>query len=138
MGTGSSKGITPEIDMKKHLRLMAILLSALFLFSCAKPEKAGGFEPFYRFDVDSPTAWKEPLKNVRFITEGAYSLTPISEDKLEKYGLAPDTVPDEKGMDTLNISGSAEPSANTATAARLFLFSLPSIRRMIFIYCAVP
>ena len=94
--------------MKKHLRLMAILLSALFLFSCAKPEKAGGFEPFYRFDVDSPTAWKEPLKNVRFITEGAYSLTPISEDKLEKYGLAPDTVPDEKGMDTLNISGSAE------------------------------
>ena len=94
--------------MKKHLRFLAILLSALFLSGCAKPEETTGFEPFYRFDVDSPTAWKEPLKNVRFLTEGAYSLTPISEEKLEKYGLEPDAVPDEKGMDTLNISGSAE------------------------------
>lgn len=40
---------------------------------------------------------------MRFLTEGAYSLTPISEEKLEKYGLAPDVVPEEKGMDTLNI-----------------------------------
>ena len=45
---------------------------------------------------------------MRFLTEGAYSLTPLSEEKLETYGIAPGTVPDEKGMDTLNISGSAE------------------------------
>ena len=94
--------------MKKYLRTIVILLAVLLLSSCAKNEKPAEFEPFYRFDLDSPTAWKEPLKNVRFLTEGAYSFTPISEDKLEKYGLAPDTVPDEKGMDTLNISGSAE------------------------------
>lgn len=45
---------------------------------------------------------------MRFLTEGAYSIKPFSEENLEKYKLSPDTVPDEKGMDTLNISGSAE------------------------------
>ncbi len=109
--------------MKKYIRTVVILISALFLLSCAgpeetkpeetkleetKPEETTAFEPFYRFDVDSPTAWKEPLSNVRFITAGAYSLTPLSEEKLEKYGLDTDSVPNEKGMDTLNISGSAE------------------------------
>ena len=94
--------------MKKHIRTIVILLSALLLSGCVKPEKTASFEPFYRFDVDSPTAWKEPLKDVRFLTEGAYSIKPFSEENLEKYKLNPDTVPDEKGMDTLNISGSAE------------------------------
>ena len=67
--------------MKKYLRTIVILLAVLLLSSCAKNEKPAEFEPFYRFDLDSPTAWKEPLKNVRFLTEGAYSFTPISEDK---------------------------------------------------------
>ena len=94
--------------MTKYIRTAVILLSSLLLLSCSKPEETTAFEPFYRFDVDSPTAWKEPLSNVRFLTEGAYSLTPLSQEKLEKYGLDPDTAPNEKGMDTLNISGSAE------------------------------
>ena len=94
--------------MKKHIRTIVILLSALLLSGCAKPEKTASFEPFYRFDVSGPTAWKEPLKNVRYLTEGAYSIKPFSEENLKKYGLDPDTVPSEKGMDTLNISGSAE------------------------------
>ena len=66
------------------------------------------FVPFFRFDVDSPTAWKEPLSNVRFLTEGAYELKPLDAQKMEQYGLSPDSMPDTKGMDTLNISGSAE------------------------------
>ena len=94
--------------MKKCMKAIAILLSALLLMGCSAAEKTTKFEPFYRFDVDSQTAWKEPLSGLRFLTEGEYSLTPFSEDKIEKYGLAPDTMPDEKGMDTLNISGSAE------------------------------
>ena len=94
--------------MKKYWRTIVILISVFLLAGCAKSAKKTEFEPFYRFDVDSPTAWKEPLKDVRFLTEGAYSLTPLSEEKLETYGIAPGTVPDEKGMDTLNISGSAE------------------------------
>ena len=94
--------------MKKHIRTIVILLSAMLLLGCAKPEKTASFEPFYRFDVSGPTAWKEPLKNVRYLTEGAYSIKPFSEENLKKYGLDPDTVPSEKGMDTLNISGSAE------------------------------
>ena len=94
--------------MKKYVRAIIIFLSSVILSGCAEAGEAANFEPFYRFDVDSPTAWMEPLKNVRFLTEGAYSFTPFSEEKLEQYGLDPDTVPDEKGMDTLNISGSAE------------------------------
>ena len=94
--------------MKKCMKAIAILLSALLLMGCSATEKTTDFESFYRFDVDSPTAWKEPLSGLRFLTEGEYSLTPFSEDKIEKYGLDPDIMPDEKGMDTLNISGSAE------------------------------
>ena len=94
--------------MIKCMKAIAILLSALLLMGCSATEKTTDFESFYRFDVDSPTAWKEPLSGLRFLTEGEYSLTPFSEDKIEKYGLDPDIMPDEKGMDTLNISGSAE------------------------------
>ena len=91
--------------MKKCMKAIVILLSALLLMGCSATccsaaEKTTEFEPFYRFDVDSPTAWKEPLSGLRFLTEGEYSLTPFSEDKIEKYGLAPDTMPDEKGMGT--------------------------------------
>ena len=39
----------------------------MLLSGCAKPEKTAFFEPFYRFDVSGPTAWKEPLKNVRYL-----------------------------------------------------------------------
>ena len=95
--------------MKKHIRTIIVILFAVFILSaCARKEETAAFKPFYRFDVDSTTAWKEPLKNTRFLTEGAYSFTPLPEEKLEKYGLDPNTVPDKKGMDTLNISGSAE------------------------------
>ena len=96
--------------MTKYIRTAVILLSSLLLLSCSKPEETTAFEPFYRFDVDSPTAWKEPLSNVRFLTEGAYSLTPLSQEKLEKYGLDPDTAPNERTLTkrtfTLSIAAS--------------------------------
>ena len=98
--------------MKKYVRLIVALLTTVLLSGCAMTQKTTEFEPFYRFDVDSPTAWKEPLGNVRFLTEGAYNITPLSEEKLEQYGLESDIEPNEKGMDTLNISGSAQFSEN--------------------------
>ena len=84
-----------------------LVLCAIFL---ALLSSAAGeaFQPFYRFDLDSPTAWREPLANVRFLTEGAWSLTPIGREKCETYGIDPDSTPNTRGLDTLNISGSAE------------------------------
>ena len=76
--------------------------------SVHEPAQESSFEPFFRFDVDSTTAWSEPLSNVRFLTEGAYELEPLEEKKLAQYGLSPDSMPDTTGMDTLHISGSAE------------------------------
>ena len=91
----------------RFVRTTAAILSLFLFLSCAAaadPEYAA----FFRFDVDSASAWKEPLKNVRFLTEGAYVLTPLSAEKCEKYGVAPDARPSEEGLDTLDISGSAE------------------------------
>ena len=98
-----------ENRCKTGIRSAGIILAlVLFLLSVSSAETETGFSPFFRFDLDSPTAWQEPLENVRFLTRGAYRLQPLSADKLEKYGLRPDAVPDTKGLDTLNISGSAE------------------------------
>ena len=94
--------------MQKFLLVMAVLMTSFLFAGAAMAKEAKDFEPFFRFDVDSPTAWTEPLSDVRFLTEGAYSLKPLSEEKLELYGLSTDSTPDTKGMDTLNISGSAE------------------------------
>lgn len=62
------------------------------------------YEPFYRIDVDSSTAWQEDLDNLRIITEGWYEL---GEAK-EKYNFDPDYVVDMTGMDNLNASASAQ------------------------------
>ena len=89
-----------------------ILILVLCMLFIPPAEAEAGFTPFFRFDLDSPAAWQEPLENVRFLTGEAYCLQPISADKLDKYGLDPDALPDIKGLDTLNISGSAEFSEN--------------------------
>lgn len=62
-----------------------------------------GFEPFIRIDIDDPDAWKGDLKKLRLVTEGRYEF--IVPD--EKYGV-PDMEPGTAGLDTLDISGSAE------------------------------
>ena len=90
--------------MKKLMKAVVILISAFILAGCAGTEKAADFEPFYRFDAGSPITWSEPLRNVRFLTKGAFALKPLSKENYVKYELNPDTVPDKKGMDTLNIA----------------------------------
>ena len=62
-----------------------------------------GFEPFIRIDGDSPDVWKTDLYKFRIITKGMYEF----EEPDSKYGIT-GMDPDTTGMDTLNISGSAE------------------------------
>ena len=85
----------------------ALLLLAAFLLLVSGAAAEADFEPFFRFD-SGLNAWQEPLENVRFLTRGAYTLKPLEADLVEKYNLDPDYMPNTKGMDTLNISGSAE------------------------------
>ena len=92
--------------MKKWTLIVIVMLLAALTIGGAMAEGTD-YEPFFRFDV-ALNAWQEPLKNVRLLTSGAYTLSPVSADIVEKAGLDPDYVPDTTGMDTLNISGSAE------------------------------
>lgn len=62
------------------------------------------FQPFYRIGRDNPNAWRKPLSRVRIITKGFYTL---GQPKA-KYHMDPDFKPVTKGLDTLNISGSAQ------------------------------
>lgn len=67
-------------------------------------ELLASYEQFYRIDLDSTTAYKDELEAVRIITAGMYEL---GEAK-EKYGLDPNYEIDLKGLDTLNVSASAQ------------------------------
>ena len=87
-------------------RLLICVLLCLTIISPAVADDA--FQPFFRFDLDSADAWRDPLSNERFLTTGAWSLVPLSAEKCTEYGIVPDTLPGTMGLDTLNISGSAE------------------------------
>ena len=87
------------------MNVLMVLAVSVLLVSGAAAE--ADFEPFFRFD-SGLDAWQKPLKNVRFLTRGAYTLTPLDAELAEEFGLDPDVMPDTTGMDTLNISGSAE------------------------------
>ena len=89
----------------RFVRALSVLIALLMLVSSAAAES--GYEPFFRFD-NGLDAWQNPLKNVRFLTDGAYTLTPLEADLAEQFGLDPEATPDTRGMDTLNISGNAE------------------------------
>ena len=56
--------------------------------------------PFIRMDRDDPNVWKGTLDNVRLL-----------KGNLEKYKIDANFVPSKVGLDTLNISGSAQFSA---------------------------
>ena len=87
--------------LKKTIALLLIFA----LFICVLPASfAQADEPFYRIDRDDPEAWRKELGNVRLLTKGRYTLKPLSS----RYGIDPDYVPSLSGMDTLNISGSAQ------------------------------
>ena len=90
----------------RSLMNMASLVLALIILPGALAEEAGSC--FFRVDMDSTSAWKEPLSNVRFLTKDAWKLKPMDQASLGKYGLTGGVQPCTDGLDTLNISGSAE------------------------------
>ena len=101
----------PSTSFSRFLAVFAAL--CLLGYAAAFPASAEDpFQPFFRFDLDSPTAWQEPLQSQRFITEGAWNLVPLSPEKCKTYGLDPNKLPSTEGLDSLSISGSAEFSEN--------------------------
>lgn len=114
------------------LFLITLLLSLALAVNAAAEEAA---RPFLRFDLNSPDAWREPLTGVRFLTEGAWSLSPLSAEKCEQYGLSPDALPCTDGLDTLNISGSAEFSEDQFRALAAELRALAGDRQIWIVDC---
>ena len=90
----------------RALRLLVLCLLCGAVIVPAAGEEA--FQSFFRYDLDSADAWREPLKNTRFLTEGAWRFVPLSPEKYAAYGLDPDRLPSDQGLDSLNISGSAQ------------------------------
>ena len=62
------------------------------------------YEGFLRLDRDTIEAAEDPLGNLRFITEGEYTLG----EAQAKYELDPDYEVSTEGLDTLNISASEQ------------------------------
>ena len=102
VNTGSRKF---RFDGRLSRFLVCLLLCLMIVASAAAEEE---FQPFFRFDLNKVNAWQEPLSNVRFLTSGAWTLNPIDPQKCEEYGIDPNALPSTEGLDTLNISGSAE------------------------------
>ena len=114
--------------MKRFAALFLILLMTFFTVSAPAQE---AFEPFFRVDTDDVDAWKKPLINQRFLTAGAYSFKALDE----KYNISPDTVPSTEGLDTLNISGSAEFSEEQFRRLADDLRTLAGDRRIYIVDC---
>ncbi len=101
--------------MKKTIILFSksvLCFSLIFaMFSCSLAVYAQDaaadtteMEPFIRIDRDDAEAYDRDLENLRFITGDRYEFVEVSR----KYGIEPDYVPDETGLDTLDISASAQ------------------------------
>ena len=88
-----------SFELKRGIAI-ALALILLCMTCCAE----GVTPPFLRIDRDDPAAWEGELDNVRLLKEGLYHLGKIKS----KYGVEPDFVPSTEGLDTLNISGSAQ------------------------------
>ena len=111
--------------IRKTLGMLAILPAALLLLPGAASRETvadapytpiaqtwyeehqsefDSYDGFLRLDRDTIEAADGELGNLRYITEGAYTLGTAEA----KYNLDPDYMPDTAGLDTLNISASEQ------------------------------
>jgi len=83
-------------------RLCALILMLALLCGCAvaRADQKG----FFRMDRDSRTAWKGEIANLRLLTKGQYKFSAPKP----RYGIDKDYTPSTKGLNRLNISGSAQ------------------------------
>ncbi len=84
--------------MKKVNFVSVIMMGIILLFGCTN---GSSDEVLLRLDCEESG---ETAENVRLLTQGKYQLG----DAIAKYGLEADYIPSVKGLDTLNISGSAQ------------------------------
>ena len=91
------------MKMRRFGRITAVLTAAALVCSAAVPAYAQQPETFFRLDSGYKKAGK-PLKNLRFLKEGEYLLSPVSK----KNKIDPFFVPSTEGMDALHISGSEQ------------------------------
>ena len=91
------------MEMTRFGRVTAVLTAAALICGAAVPAYAQHPETFFRLDSGYKKAGK-PLKNLRFLKEGEYLLSPVSK----KNNVDPFFVPSTAGMDALHISGSEQ------------------------------
>ena len=102
-----------RMNTRRSVKAVCLLLLCMLCWAMILPAAGEeAFQPFYRFDLDDPDAWQKPLANVRCLTAGAWHFSPLSPEKCAAYGIDPDRLPSDQGLDTLNISGSTEFSEN--------------------------
>ncbi len=85
-------------------RLLAAAAAVMLVLLSAGSAAGEAFEPFIRIDGDDPGYWTKDLKNVRFVTGDMFRFGEADP----KYGIDPDFVPSAEGLDTLNVSASAQ------------------------------
>ena len=85
--------------MKRFLAL-CLLLALLWGGILARAEEEG----FFRMDRDDRKAWKGEIANLRLLTYGQYKFGKAKA----RYRIDPEFVPSTKGLNKLNISGSAQ------------------------------
>ena len=89
--------------MRKFGRAAAVLTAIALVCGTAMPAYAQQPETFFRLDAGYKKPGK-PLKNLRFLKEGEYQLSPVSK----KNKIDPFFMPSTAGMDQLHISGSEQ------------------------------
>lgn len=85
--------------MKRFLAL-CLMLALLWGGVLARAAEEG----FFRMDRDDRKAWKGEIANLRLLTYGQYKFGKAKA----RYRIDPDFVPSTKGLNKLNISGSAQ------------------------------
>lgn len=73
-------------------------------YLCPFCAHAAEYEPFIRIDRDDPKAYDRELENLRIITGDMYAFEALDEI----YGTPEDYAPVETGLDTLDVSASAQ------------------------------
>lgn len=95
--------------MKEKIRTIAVcaILISISIIACsfgACAEDVSEYEPFIRIDRDDAEAYNRELDNLRIITGDMYEFRELGGE----YGIPSDYIPDKTGLDTLDVSASAQ------------------------------
>ena len=86
------------VQLKRYVALCMILT---LLCVCTAGHAEDGF---FRMDRDSRDAWRGEIANLRFLTKGKYKFGKAKP----RFGIDENFTPSAKGLNSLNISGSAQ------------------------------